>query len=358
MRKFGIAGFIGKILAEMLGGLVVTAAILISPTGICANDSPARLGIGGITFTKNKQIRMLEEVLEISTKKIRVTYRFLNESDKDIDTTVAFPLPPYGAAAAPLEGPPSEPNPSFLLGKFRSLVNGRSVATQVERKAVVGEQDVTDRLRGLGLSDERIFSFDPTPGQLSALERLGGEKKGLLESNVPGWKIAETAFWQQTFPSRKEIVIEHDYEPIVGETGNKPYQKGFGYFDLPTAYYGESLRDVCLDDITRRAIENRIRPYADKDETVSVDLKHVEYILGTGRNWKGPIGQFTLRIEKENPDQLISLCFPGKPIKVSPTVYEFRQMDFVPPDRLVVYLYTIHSEQASEPVFKNSASRP
>ena len=33
-----------------------------------------------------------------------------------------------------------------------------------------------------------------------------------------------------------------------------------------------------------------------------VMLDEVEYILGTGRNWKGPISDFTLDIVKVTPD--------------------------------------------------------
>lgn len=72
-----------------------------------------------------------------------------------------------------------------------------------------------------------------------------------------------------------------------------------------------------------------------------VMLNDVEYVLGTGRNWKGPIADFTLRIEKDSPEQFVSLCFPGRAKRVSPTVLEFSHTDFVPQDKLVVYFYTV-----------------
>lgn len=101
----------------------------------------------------------------------------------------------------------------------------------------------------------------------------------------------------------------------------------------------DTERDMCLDDITKRAIQNRIKARMALARPTSLTFSDVEYILGTGRNWEGPIGKFTLRIRKETPDELVSLCFPGKPTKISPTVLEFHQKDFVPPDRLVVYFY-------------------
>jgi len=48
-----------------------------------------------------------------------------------------------------------------------------------------------------------------------------------------------------------------------------------------------------------------------------------------------------LRLVKERPDEFVSVCFPGKPDKISPTVYEFYQKDFVPQDTLVVYFYRV-----------------
>ena len=76
-------------------GFLIVAAVTMSASAARANDSMARVGAGGIRLIKSEHIRMLEEVLEISTKTVSVTYRFLNESAHDIRTTVAFLMPPY-----------------------------------------------------------------------------------------------------------------------------------------------------------------------------------------------------------------------------------------------------------------------
>ena len=268
---------------------------------------------------------MLEEILQISQKQVNVKYRFLNESKRGINTTVAFPLPPY------------DPVPSDHLGSreimptFKILVGGRPVSPEISRKAVVGNRDITARLREVGLSDKQIFDNpDLTDDQRAALEKLDETNREILD-----WRVAETAFWQQSFPAGKEIVIEHQYKPVVG-------------LRFDSAYYGglhiTLLLPPCLDERTGRNLGNRlIKAYAklvehDDDQIVTHDI---EYILGTGRNWKGPIGEFKLRIEKEKPDDIISLCFPGKLKRASPTVYEFYKRDFVPPDNLVVYFYRI-----------------
>jgi hypothetical protein len=73
-------------------------------------------------------------------------------------------------------------------------------------------------------------------------------------------------------------------------------------------------------------------------------LNRVEYILGTDHNWKCPIGEFKLRLKKETPEEIVSVCFPGQPEKPSPTIYEFTEKNFVPGDRLVVYFYHVDKE--------------
>jgi len=317
----------------MVVRLVIATAILIPTARAFADDTLARVGAGGITFLKSENIRMLEEILWISENTIRVKLRFLNESDQDIHATVAFPLPAHSRP----DGGGFQRSNKRLKTSFTVRVDGGLVPTASARKAVVGDRDVTVELRELGLSDEQIFrTFYLTPDQRAALEKLDGGKGGHLD-----WKVAETLFWRQSFPAGKEVVVEHAYAPLAGRHYTEPYRVGFG--DVTDALIRTMMtQDACLDDATRRAIENRVKTYAAKAvKGVKVDVRDVEYILGTGRNWKGSIGKFTLRIEKETPDQFIALCFPGKPRKVSPTVIEFADKDFVPPDRLVVKSYAV-----------------
>lgn len=71
-----------------------------------------------------------------------------------------------------------------------------------------------------------------------------------------------------------------------------------------------------------------------------INLKDVEYILGTGRNWKGSIGEFTLDVVKETPQDTVSLCFPGKPERIGERTLRFKMRDYVPQERLVLNFYS------------------
>jgi hypothetical protein len=327
-------------LFTILIGILFMAG-LIAPPAILANDSVARFGAGGIELIKTEHIRMLEEILEISPKKVRVKYRFVNESDKDIHTTVAFPFPSYHPLSPILA--PGADVAQAMPKTFKVLVNGRPMAIKRAGKAIVGGKDITDELRKAGLSEEEIFDDQ---NEKSILERINKYKAKFGED----WRVSETAFWDMTFPAKQETIIEHEYVPAAGAgysgwfyrhgESSAEYLKDMEGLWMLSGKYDEN--EVCLDEKTKRAVENKIKTAVLKGaKTVGLNYDSVEYILGTARNWKGPIAEFKLRIIKEKPDQFVSLCFPGEPQKISPTIYEFSQKDYMPQDRLVVYFYTI-----------------
>lgn len=256
-------------------------------------------------------------------------------------------MPPYGLNFGES---PSDDN-ERPLKPFTLLVDGRSIPTQLSQRAMIGERDVTDQLRKIGLSESQIFetfgdcdiengcSF--TNKQEMELERLSTTYYG----GAP-WKVAETAYWEQVFPARREIEIEHQYPPFIGMAFSAPYQEKY-VFDpsdsgIPTASRGKDTKEACLHEGARQAITRKIKSFVAKGASwVWVTLHDVEYVLGTGRNWKGPIADFKLRIEKDSPSQLVSLCFPGQPKRISDTLLEFSHSNFAPQDKLVVYFYTV-----------------
>ena len=56
----------------------------------------------------------------------------------------------------------------------------------------------------------------------------------------------------------------------------------------------------------------------------------ISYIWSTGNNWSGPIGKFTLTIDKGDEDSLVSFC--GDNVKkIGPTTFEMTETDWYPP---------------------------
>ena len=103
----------------LVGALSLEAAL--------ANDSTAELTTGGLVFTKNDAIEMRSEDLFISAAEIRVDYRFLNKTDREVTVHVAFPLPEIKVKQDDENiSVPTEDPVNFLA--FVTRVNGLPVA--------------------------------------------------------------------------------------------------------------------------------------------------------------------------------------------------------------------------------------
>jgi hypothetical protein len=184
-------------------------ALLLACVPSFANDSIGSVAAGGISFQKSESIRLLSEELYISSGKIRVGYRFLNESPKDIHATVLFPMPPYGWNSGEYVGAANE----RPLEGFSVKVDGKAVATRLDKRAITDSQDVTDRLRAIGLSDAQMFQTFATC-QDENFCGVSDEQKHELEQVGP-WKVAETAVWEQDFPAHRNIEVRHEYFPFT-----------------------------------------------------------------------------------------------------------------------------------------------
>jgi hypothetical protein len=290
---------------------------------------------------------MVQEELEISTSKIRVHYKFFNESRDDIKATIAFPMPPYRAQHPDSNDPYNRP-----LRAFTTLIDGQAVPTTLDRRATKGSVEITARLREIGLTDQQIFetfALCVEPGKEPDYCGLTPQQIGLLQANkIEGWWVDETALWEYVFPANRVVDVVHEYSPNVGWGNFVPYQSGKDVTQkIETASGGrKGISPECQgNDIG--AVWKRVRALAGRGaHSVIVNVQEVSYILLTGNNWKGPIADFKLRIRKERPDQIISVCFPGGARRLDNLTFEFSQKDFVPKDDLLVVIYTVQETDA------------
>lgn len=313
----------------MLGFMVFSATYVMVVNDCWANDGWASVAAGGITFEKTNDISMKEEVLEISAKLIRVSYRFQNVSNKDVHATVAFPMPSYrfnyGFDASDINNHP--------LNSFVVKANGRNVPFMKDRRAKIGDKDITKQLQAIGLSDKQIFETFARCGDGENIGEYCGvtkEQENALKG-IGEWSVFETAYWEQTFLANKEVAVLHEYEPLVGGTA------------LPVFAMVDESGNACEDDVTQRAVQKQLDSLTASGSTDAlVAISDVGYILWTGRTWSGPIGNFRLRIKKQSPKQIVSLCFPGKPKKIDSTTLEFIQENYTPQDKLLVRFFDVH----------------
>ncbi|WP_028101410.1 DUF4424 family protein [Pseudoduganella violaceinigra] len=320
----------------MHNSLRFAIAALVFPSTALANDGVAAVGIGGIVFGKTDAIAMKKEVLTISHDLVSVDYEFLNESANDVEETIVFPLPPYTAAKQMSEAYYGQPD------GFSIRVDGKPVAFQSRLVARSPKgKDVTAQLRKLGLSNKEIAytpSFARKSGKVAAFTEQQARQMielGLLDKDSwdPSWEVEVNYVWTQKFPPNRIVRVHHDYQPFVAA--------GPGESAMNEEFEKKYCADQAYVDAYWRIVERKEGGF---------DVANVAYILTTGNTWKRGIEDFTLNIVKRKPDELVSLCFPGKAQKVDALTYRFHLSNFHPSKDLDVAFGNVADNESADGV--------
>jgi hypothetical protein len=297
------------------GACRVALAVAVVLLAVCpaakANDSSASLEIGGLRLTYNPDIELREEDLFLSTREIRVAYKFFNKSNSDVHTVVAIPLPRIENGEAGNYAIKSA-DPVNVIG-FEVVVDGQPVKPAVEIRAISRGLDVTKLLQKYGLPLTTITADADARGRLNdfmrdlpmdarrELETFGVidwrssfDKDGKPDAN-PRWKTNITFYWLQTFPAGRVIEIRHRYRPVPRD-----------FITSMEEINSERIRkSYCVDPDFARAAQAR-------EKAIGTMIgRELRYILSTAENWSGPIQKFRLTIDKGSPEALVSLCFDG-----------------------------------------------
>jgi hypothetical protein len=310
----------------------LAGATFATLTSSPADDSSAALGLGGITFEKSADIRMAQEDLWISPEKVKIRFAFANDSKKDIDTTVAFPLPDIDTweyFEVPL-GTVTD-DPVNFVG-FKVVVNGKPVAFKSDQRAIHRGRDVTATLKAAGVPVNVLMGNIQILDKVPAAAKKTLRAAGLIEVEGdyihPKWVIRTRFHWKQKFPAGKTVVIEHSYQPVTGGTFFTNYEMA--------GNEGGRLwrRDYCMDPPTltriRKMLHKAARANNVEEPNGMLQITSTQYILSTGNNWKGGIGRFHLVLDKLKPEYTLSLCWDGELRKTSATTFEFRATDYRP----------------------------
>jgi Domain of unknown function (DUF4424) len=310
-----------------------------------ANDTTAELATGGLLFVQNDNVEMRSEDLAISAKQVDVRYRFFNKSASDVTVLVAFPMPEVRIEEQDQNIALPTQDPVNILG-FATTVNGKPVKTQVEQHVFAAGIDRTQLLLSLGI---------PLAPHLAAtndaLDRLPHEKwdelvriglaeieeydigKGMTKHLAARWGLRTTFYWEQTFAAKAETIVEHRYRPSVGGS----VQTSLGSpSSVKEAWYDEYKRKYCLDSDFFATID-RLRKAAKSEFGPPYSEERIDYILRTGANWSGPIGQFHLTVDKGDAGSLVSFCGQGIK-KTGDTKFEMTKSNFSPDGDLAVLI--------------------
>lgn len=324
----------GVLIACLLAGALISAPAH-------ANDTSAVLGAGGLSLTTSEHIVMESEDLYLSPSEVRIRYVFRNESDRDITTTVAFPLPDIDQSAFATVFLPVESQENFV--GFKVTADGKTIHPKLEQKAFADDGvDVTTTIEKAGLPvNAKLPGWEGKARGLPEKAWRDLVVQGLIEEENPSdrsgdftvnWNLRATFHWEQTFPAGKAVVVDHRYEPIVG-----------GASILADEAQFKDYASYCLDEQGKAGIRHllmqaRAAAKADPEEPAGIAPNEVSYVLITGANWKGPIGDFHLTIDKERPHAVLSLCMSGLN-KSGPTTFDMRRRKFTPTEdiRFVVF---------------------
>lgn len=309
----------------LLTMLAASSLLWGNATPTLANDSEAALGLGGLTLKESKTISLDYEDLYISADEVRISYRFTNHGKKAVDTLIAFPLPV-------IDPEENEHHYGYDWNQldFSTTVDGKPVQLDRVDVAAVDGRNVNMLLKkhgweptlGLDPEDHRVFD------RLTRAQIDAGVKDGLLkrdgDSVSPAWKTQHHITRSQHFPAGKTVVVTHRYKPLVGGSVGggllKQYRQGQ---DGSGQYYAQNY---CTDKDFLASFDRRAeaagKPYFYAETWI-------DYVLSSGANWKGPIKDFRLVVDKGEANKLVSFCMDGVK-KISPTRFEVRKKNFEP----------------------------
>lgn len=308
------------------GLMALAAATALAPAW--ADDSSAALRAGSIVFTKNTPIRMAAEDLYVSPGAVRIRFEFQNPTAKDVETIVAFPLPDISTSefwGSPIGTVTDDPR-NFI--GFKAVVDGKAIPFTIEQRAFVKNKDVTAIVSAAGApinptSGEGYVKLGALPKEKQKALIAAGVADGDANEFVPQWTVRTRFYWTQKFPAKTTVVIEHAYQPVTGQSFfSTDYHKRAEKYDGI---------DYCFDEATWAALAAKTGKSKDNPDTAGYMIAYqTDYILKTAGNWQGPIGRFHLTLDKQKPENVISLCWDGELKKMSPTTFEFTKANFAP----------------------------
>ena len=301
---------------------ILTLATLFYTLSAHANDSTGYVATGGVTYLKNPHIRMASEDLYISQERIRVRYEFVNDAPQSITETALFPMPMIDYA----ETRDSDfADTVGLIESFKVWVNGQSIKPTLHARGFWNGKDITTALTQCGFKQREIvfpyFNDEPDDKWRNRVNACFEKmlKQGIISKTEEDeeqriWASQIIYSWPQTFPSKKTLLVEHEYQPLVGGSvagiarGNNEYAR-------------DMQRTYCFD-------KNFWQKMAQSNKSYPA-YTALGYVLTTGANWAKPIGRFKLTIDKPK-GSLMSLCWDSSLKKVSDTRFEANKINFKP----------------------------
>ena len=316
-------------------------ALLSLPYNLGADDGAASIKAGGlIVMRKEPRITMAKEVLSISARSVDVSYEFRNDSDEDVVTEVAFPIPRYHFGYE--ERDPKKQG----FDDFKLWIDGQRQQFATEERAFLGRREITAALKASHIEIGSFGRMDWDRRHSTAFEKLNpAEQKKLVTAGLftmdkgddfpqPRWEVEKKYHWKQHFPAHAVVKIRHQYTPVAGDGQFVPDV----LIGKPTAslskdeitYENAFWKSICLTDSERKRLSKA---------SGIIFGSWVDFILTTANTWKQPIEDFTLIVERPTPGYLVSFCWNGDVEKIDSNHFRVHTTNLVPTDELRIGYY-------------------
>lgn len=319
--------------------VIIVAFLVAAFVPACADDTAVAVAAGGIQLRKEARISMDKERLTITPDKVSVDFLFHNETDTDITTEVAFPIPAYQFEFDSLNWP-------YDFADFKLWVDDQPISYETDVHAKLNGKDYTEPLRSLGIDvatfGEYDWKKDPPDGSPQILKLSPSNKARLvqlglldnLDNAFPKWTVIKMYYWRQTFPAGKLVHIRHQYTPVAG------------FEPVQVDNISRRFPDSCVDASLRQKLGSLAANDLQRTNGGSnnyIAATWVKYILTTANTWKTPIKNFRLDVEVptggSDHASFISLCGGDKVTNASQNHVVMSISNFVPSRDLTVYFF-------------------
>ena len=289
-------------------GFAFLAVLIFSGSPSRADDSTASLRAGGLALEKTDKIALVSEDLHLSPTAVKVSYRFRNLTNADVETIVAFPMPDVTGSVFETVEIPDPARDNFL--RFVTRVDGKPVDSQVEQRAFLTGPDkpdveITERLKSLGVP--LVPTMEAAGAALSALSEP--QRKALADAEIvyaeefdggkgahtePLWTLRSKFWRKQVFAARRDLLVEQTYTPGTGSQSTL----SFGAPDLSAEQESHYRETYCTDGPFRSAAQSIYRKANAPNSKLGAFEEYLSYVITSGANWAGPIGTFRLVVDK------------------------------------------------------------
>lgn len=321
----------------MKTSLSAAIAVLACASPVLANDTMAEMKTGGLVYVQSDDVVMEQEDLFLSMAEVRVDYVFRNTSDRDVEAVVAFPMPDLSGSSDHMVNTGDDETDNFL--GFSVQQDGKAIEPLLDQHVLALGIDRTDDLRKAGIpllpfAEKTIEAIVATSGEV----RQDLTAKGLVLASTykdgpktvteytPAWTLRSSYWWKTTFPKGQTVRVSHRYKPSVGGT------VGLSSYSDTSGENGERMKRYCVDKDFVKTVD-RIRKASEEGKGPYFTESWMSYVLSTGANWSGPIGKFSLTVDKGDPGNFVSFCGEGVK-KTGPTTFRMEKTDFNPENDL------------------------